>query len=60
MKTSSPVTNVWPNYTPKQETESQVVVSSHEFTEPQNKSHDSSQHYVTRSGRISEPPETKY
>ena len=42
------------------ETESQVVVSSPEFTEPLNKSHDLSQHYVTRSGQISKPPETNY
>ena len=49
----TPVTHLWPNYTPKEETVSEVAVS----TESQNNQQDSPQHYVTRSGRISKPPE---
>ena len=56
-KASHPVTHLWPNYTPKQKAESQVAESLPESTEPQSKPHGSPEGYVTRSGRISKPPE---
>ena len=49
----TPATHLWPNYTPKGETGSEVAVP----TESQNNQQDSPQHYVTRSGRISKPPQ---